>query len=272
MTRLKTQFTMDQSAAGIVNGYMSGIAEKVSTRQYIDGAVTFASEQLSKMFEQEMDTAARAAPEKFYHVYNWGNSYGDNSKVGLPQFRLWKLVSMGQGATRQLGFTFLPEHVPTPIEPELIALGVKEGVHIFTWKAPVMEYGMNVTIRPKLPGVTGMSFVKNGQVYFRTGEVNTVPGYKTTTGMFSGFFIAWWTQAAPQTFNNLIRPELEKDLITNKDLAAVARKATRRRRKEMSIDITDYRTGEALAIKHMENNRIDYVRRARRRRMDLYGY
>lgn len=275
MARGKMDFSMDEGESGIIAGYISGIAKNVSTRRYIDGAVEFTTQELSRAFEQDVDTAARAASDTFYHVYNWGDSYGDRSTVGVPAFRLWKLVNMGSGKNRGLGFTFLPETRPTPIEPELLALKkpVNEGVHIFTWKAVVMEYGIEVEIRPKLPDVKVMAFVgDDGEPVFREGPIRTVPGYRTTTGVFSSFFLSWWTGVAPQLFEQKIRPQLEADVITNKDLAKVARQATRRRRKNVGVNVIDFRTGEAMAKKHMENNRIDYVRRAARRRMKLYGY
>lgn len=271
-------FSMDPGQTGIVNGYISGVAKNISTRHYIDGAVTFASETLSAAFEEALDLAARAMPERFYHVYNWGEDYGDRSTVGLPQFRLWKLVTTGKGQNRAVGFTFLPETRPSPIEPELLEPGenersVNSDVHIFMWKAPVMEYGIEVVIRPKLPGVKAMAFVDDdGEIIFRKGEVRTIPGYRTTTGVFTSTFIAWWSQAAHQVFDTQVKPELERDVITNAELARVAKRATRRRRKDMGISAIDFRTGEQLALKHMKNNEIDYVRRARRRRMSLYGY
>jgi len=267
-------FSMDEGETGIVNGYIKGIADNISTRRYVDGAVEFATQQLSRKFEEEADIAAASneGREHFYHVYNWGDTYGDRSLVGSPANRLWKLVSVGQGKNRAIGFTFLPETRPSPIEPELLELGVNPGVHIFTWKAPVMEYGIPVNIRPKLPGVKGMSFVKDGVVYYRQGEVNTTPGYKTTTGVFSSFFVTWWSQVAPGEYERNVKPMLEADVIRPGDLSKIAKQATRRRRKDLGINVLDEKTGERLAKKHMDDNRIDYVRRARRRRMKLYGY
>lgn len=266
----KVEFSMDPGQTGIVNGYISGIATSVSTRQYADSAVQYAADTLSFLFEQDMDNAAQAAPNLFYHVYNWGDSYNDRSKVGLPAFRLWKLITTGSGRNRQVGFTFLPETVPSPIEPELIEVGVKEDIHIFTWKAPVMEYGLPVTIAPKLSKI--LVFFQDGDIRVSKKPITTVPGYRTTTHMFTGFFLSWWQSVAPSTFDNLVRPELERDVITNKDLKKIAQKATRRRRKDIGIDVIDFRTGEALAKRHMEKNRIDYLRRARRRKAERYDY
>jgi len=276
MPRHYVDFTMDGSAAGMVNGYISGIADNISTKQYIESAVSFTTSTLSALFEAEMDAVAKAQPERYYHVYNWGKTYNDRSPVGDPENRLWKLVSTGSGKGRQIGFTFLPEHVPTPIEPELLKgkRKVNTGVHIFTWKAVVMEYGIEVEIRPKLPGVKTLAFVDDttGKVIFRKGPIHTIPGYRTTTGMFSSFFISWWTQAAPGMYEKFVKPELERDVVSNADLAKISRQATRRRRKDLGISIIDFRTGEALAKAHMDRNRIDYARRARRRRLNLYGY
>lgn len=264
-------FSMDEGETGIVLGYLNGISKNISTRQYIDSAVQYATQELSAAFEEEADNAAKSASENFYHVYNWGDTYGDRSTVGLPQFRLWKLVTMGTGKSRTLGFTFLPETRPTPIEPEIEDM-VVSGVHIFTWKAPVMEYGIEVTIAPKLPGVKNLVFVMDGEVISSSKPITTTPGYRTTTGVFTSFFKMWWEQVAPMTFDTRVRPVLESDVITNRDLAKVAKQATRRRRKDLGINILDTRTGESLARKHMEDNKVDYVRRARRRRMNLYGY
>lgn len=267
--RLKAEFSMDAATTGIVNGYIEGIADNISTKQYVDSAVQYASESLTGLFEMAVDAEALKHKPNWYHVYNWGKSYKDYSTVGVPTNRLWKMVVTGSGRNRSVGFTFLPETVPSPLEPELIALGVKEGVHIFTWKATVMEYGIPVTIKPL--GNNQLIYVQNGKVYRRKDAVTTVPGYRTTTGVFSAFYVAWWGGVAPSLYATLIKPQLETDVITNNSFAKVIKQATRRRRKDIGISAIDEETGRALAIRHMEKNKIDYRRRARRRRLERYG-
>lgn len=270
--RLKSQFSMDGGAAGIVNGYIEGIADNISTKMYVDSAVGYAADQLSSLFSLAMDEVARRSPEHYYHVYNWGAAYKDFSPVGSPVHRLWALTSTGSGRNRQVGFTFLPETVPSPLEPELIDLGVNQNVHVFTWKATVMELGLTVRLGPKLPGVKSAIFVVDGEVIRAQGSYDAHPGENTTNGMFGAFWVSWWEGFAPGIYNTTIRPQLERDIVTDADIAKVARQATRRRRKDIELKAIDEETGRALAEKHMNDNKINYTRRARRERMKQYGY
>lgn len=269
---------MDDAQADAVSGYIEGISTTISTTRYLDGVVEFASRQMMDKFATAVDVAAAAAKESFAHVYEWGDEYGDTSRVGAPQFRLWRMTSIGRGRRREIGFQFLPSKVPSPIEPELLEPGpngqtVNEDVHIFTWKAPVMEYGMEVEIRPKLSKVKAMAFVddETGEIIFRKTPIITVPGKDDHIGVFTGFYAAWWSQAAGQVFDQEIRPQLEADVISERALKKVAQ-ATRRRRKGIDLTTVDYNRGKSMAEKHMKDNEIDYVRRAARRRRERYGY
>lgn len=275
------KFDMDNSAADKFSGYLTGIADAIETPKYLESAIEYASSILRNRYEGAVDLAARLNPEKFHHIYEWGNDYGDYSTVGVPQMRLWKIIENGRGNSKSLGYTFLPSVRPVPIEPELLEPGkngqvVKEGVHIFTWKATVMEYGQTVRIEPKLRQVKSMAFVVDGKVIFRKTPVITQPGmYNGNAGAFTGITYAWWGTQAEVIFSNEIRPVLERNLVPRNargQFVKWSRDIYRRRAtlNQMS-DKIHFDSGRSQAIKDMQRQSIDYVGEAQKRRDDLYA-
>lgn len=223
---MRVNFGVDNGQASGFAGYINGLATEVQTNRYISSVVSYTYKRLASYFEDAADAAARRAPDSFKHMYEWGSSYGDTSTVGLPDTRLWRLVSTGSGRNRSVTFTFLPSVRPVPINPILTVPGktgktVREGVHVFTWKARVQEEGTPVTI--KRISAKYLAFVgSDSQIKFRKGPMTVTP--RSHSGVFSEFFLAWWNIEGPDMFDRIIRPEIENDLFPNTKISEVKSK------------------------------------------------
>lgn len=279
---MKADFGMDDSAADKFNGYLTGMSEYVSKTDFTSSALEYVQSILKNRYESAVDLAARAQPQRFHHVYEWGDEYGDYSTVGLPQARLWKIEVTGKGKSRSLAYKLLPSVRPVPIEPELLEPGktgksVREGVHIFTWKAVVMEYGQTVHIAPKLRQVKAMAFVVDGKMIFRSRPVTTVPGKDNrNAGAFTGFTYTWWGVEAPAIYSSEIKPMLEKQLVPriNGRFASWNKNVRAKRAVLSGLNAglnADFQAGRRAGIADMKAQAIDYVARAQKRRDDLYG-
>lgn len=284
MVKNKLELNVDASGIHATAGYIQGFSDEVVTDKYISSAVGYVQTELSKFFGEALDAAARAAKGSYLHVYEWGDDYDDDSTIGNPTKRLWKLTQMGQGKDRVIGYMFLPSVKPVPINPILLEGGtqVKEGLHIFTWKAPVMEYGMRVTIR-RLPGTKMLAFVDNrtNEMRFAKGpytfEAGVSPhGKPQQKGVFTGFFVAWWQTQAPVLYDNVIRPEIEQGLVKGNRLGEIARKL-RRRSKGFSISTAmegkrTFASARKAAREDLKGQARELRQATLERRFDKYGY
>lgn len=209
------RFDMDTSDSSYFAGYLTGISDQVNTPQFIGSAVDYTYTYLRSRFETSLDQAALLHPDLYHHVYEWGDNWATrHMNVGIPAMRLWRLVGTGTGTRKAVGFTFLPSVRPTPIHPKEAAAGVEAGKHIFTWKAPVMEYGQTVTISPEeaLKGKLVFYWEKINKVIATSKTIRTQTD-PNVVGKFSGFFVTWWSSEAERIFDSEIRPELEKNVV-----------------------------------------------------------
>lgn len=267
----------DISQAAAAAGYISGISSTVKTKRYLDSATSYAFSELALAFGIAIDTYAQMNPERMHHVYEWGDSYHDYSNVGNPGARLWYIMSSGSGGKRAVSFAFNPSRKPVPIHPELLEPGktgktVKEGVHIFTWKAPVMEYGTTVTISPELGEFLALPSGKPGEPIFTKKTIRSVPGRGGTMGMFTSFTLGWWRTSALDIFENDIKPRLERDI---GDEAWLNRALSRsRRQKKITVGVAgemEFRRGQQMAKQSLEQKSLNYISSAAIRREELYG-
>lgn len=278
---MNVDFGMSADAFHFI-GFTRGMITRASTTQHMGAVMNYVSNALVGAFELAMDSYAALNPEQFHHVYEWGKSYGSHETVGVPQFRLWKLMIVGTGRERGVSYTFLPSKRPVPIEEELLVPGkrgktVLTDVHIFTWKATVMEYGLPVSISPKLGNFLVFPDPQSGKLVFTRRTINTVPGKDKLRGNFHSFFQAWWTGVANTVFDRQIRPELEATIIPRDARGRFVKRTSASQRsfgskETIAMMIRTMAAAEAEGEAVMRASEIDYVARAKRRRMDLYGY
>lgn len=281
----RANFSMDSSEEEFLAGYMKGVAETVSTPQYIDSALEYASDYLKNRFEISFDQRSKLSPGLYHHVYEWGDNWASrHANVGNPAMRLWRLVDVDNGrGGRAVGFTFLPSVRPTPLHPQEIKYNVEEGKHIFTWKAPVMEYGQTVTISPveALKGKLVFYWEKIGKVVATSKTIKTTPD-PAVVGQFSAYFVNWWSNEAPVIFGREIKPQLEKNVVPRengrfvKGRSKSASRALRAgggvsgSRQRVNIDRANEARGYAEAVKAMQKIAAGY--RQGRGGYDNYGH
>lgn len=274
-----TRFSANTSEASALAGYVDGMAATISTKRYMDSVVQYSYRKLSEQFGYAMDLAAALNPESYHHVYEWGSDYEDrHGNAGNPAKRLWFLTSVGSGGRRTVGYEFLPSVVSVPVNPQLLVPGkrsgktVKEGIHIFTWKAPVFEYGIPVTIRPELSDWLAMPS-QRGTAMFTQKTYTRTPGAYGTMGMFSAFFLKWWGGGpAESAFTKWVKPVVEKD--TGNEVGLYDALKKRRATSAITFKLKDKSSfigAREEAQRDYEKTRMRYIAGAAERRFDIYG-
>lgn len=217
-------------------GYVSGLSTEVKTDRYIGSVITYAHDRMAQHFDENIDQVARGNDANFSHVY-------ENRMLGVPQGRLWQHQLSGRGAARQATWKWLPSTQPiltpeerkaahNPNDPisevddaDLERLSGRD--YYFTWKAPVMEYGLTVNIVAKNAKALFIPTfgVDNGFI-FRKSSNNQMQN--KGAGRFSGFWAQWWSSSAPALWDAEIKRTIEKDLgRSSKELSRKGRKTTK---------------------------------------------
>ena len=276
-------FGMDASGAFGAMGYIAGVAGQVKTQAYLDSVVTFTHASLATFFDNWLDALARMSPREFQHVYEWPTHFRMYEQtVGNPGARLWRHTLKGGTGSREASFQFLPSRTFTPVDPLLLSPNprtgrvVKEHVHIFELKAAAMEYGISVSLRPKLAKY--LAFPSgNVRPMFTKGPVNFTAGGGVTKGKFTAAYLAWWSSQAQDHFNKDISPTLAKDLIDQASMNTAISMGGRATVKTFSMEAqaeknaSTFAAAEALARKKLIANQEKYINAAAARRFELYG-
>lgn len=287
MAKGKVQLGLDASQMSGITGLIDGFATTIQTDKLISTVVGYVQSELGKRFGEAVDSMAEKMPGSFLHVYEWGNSYHDYSTIGRKQFRLWRLTQVGTGRSRAVSFVFLPSVKPVPIHPDLLDPGesgkaVKEGVHVFTWKAPIMEYGIRVTVR-RLEGTKALAFIDNrtGEIRFSKGphtfQAGVSPhGQPNQRRVFTSFFINWWSSDAEEIYETELRPRIENDISPPKRWDKFVRRY-KPRAKEFSIQTTlqghrNFNSARRAAREELEEVGREYARKSSQGRLGKFGY
>lgn len=208
---MTARFYVDTNQASSLAGFLKEVSVKIGTPQYIGPVLQYVHSKMSDEFSVHMSAAAKAAPERFHHVYEWGGLGDTNSQ-------LWQDVLRGNSNVRMATFIWKASTKTVPVRADFQELGVQQ-VHIFTWKAPVMEFDTNIRITPKRG--SGLSYytgptnpVDKWPVAFWEGPITVqFPGGREVKGAFTHEYVNWWAgSGAAEIFANKIRRLLEHDL------------------------------------------------------------
>lgn len=293
---------MGQSGVASVVGYLNGIAVNMNTDWYISSVIEYAHSVMKDEFNKWMDAVARTSPNEFAHVYEWPHTFGAYEEtVGNPTARLWKQTLSGRGRNRVASFAFTASRVPTPVDPILTTPGktgksVKEGVHIFVWKAPVMEYNMEVTVEPKIAKMlayvsreatgagtdSGVQHIDNEKmdntgIVFSNGPVNFTAGGVVVRGRpFTNSFLFWWKEMSQEAFTTKVLPNIEKNLIDEDAFGKAIKKGNAEDRSmtltaQPSRHTSSQLEAEQMAKAVLEAKANNYIEAARARRDIKYG-
>jgi hypothetical protein len=204
-------FNVDTTEASALAGFMKQLSISISTPRHIGPVLRYAHGIMSEEFTAHMSTIAPAQLGRFHHVYEWG-------QVGDPNAQLWDDVLVGNGNNRVATFKWRASKQTVPVRDDFKNLGVKQ-IHVFVWKAPVMEYSQNITITPKrgkfLSYFTGPTHLSDKYAVAISSTPITVenPGGPLTRGSFTREYVRWWSgDGSSNIFANRINRVLSEDL------------------------------------------------------------
>jgi hypothetical protein len=156
-----------------------------------------------EIMKEFIDSNARVNPEMLHHVYEW-------TMAGSPDARLYDISY----TTSNLGLSFRSSFSQST--------SIKEGSRTpFYDKARIMEYGIPVTIRPKVSQV--LAFDDNGETVFTRGPIEIMnPGGTEVEGgfekVFEMFFNKYFSQAFLRTSG--VAKYLENPQVYKKNMPA----------------------------------------------------
>jgi hypothetical protein len=267
----------DFSEIGYAMGTISGMAKKVRTDRYLGDVITYVHSELAALFDEHMDFAVDAAPQRFSHVYEWNPRPGSDRR----EDRLWRHKILGSGGKRNATFTWRAsvKPIPTPQErknnpndpmsevPNEEIERLSKRRYVFYWKAPIMEYNQPVNITPKYAKALFIPTGDPTNPYVFANEFrNLQPGGEQNTGQFTAEWTSWWGAMAPEYFEKYLREGLEKDLAGVED---GIRSGQRTRNKKVSLTATvDYKvafeSGEEWAERYIDKNSRKYKARSKK--------
>jgi ribose 1,5-bisphosphokinase PhnN len=230
--KLKSDMSEVAAFVGAAEGYLGSIETPI----YLDDLLRICHAKTKEKFNAEAAVFA-AATKSISHAFEWGAA-GINSAPGTapikptsPLGRLWYHSFPGRAGRRKIDFEFRASRVPVPL-PDPDSSGLDEDFlssqgpsrrHFFYWKAPMMEYGIPVEIKPKyakalfipLGGATSPNPRAEARGYAMTSKaVRMVPG-RRFAGQFSAYWEAWWTTAGYKDI------QLTAQAVANNDSRAV---------------------------------------------------
>jgi hypothetical protein len=272
MARAREFLQVDISGLGASMGMVSGMGATIKTNRYADDVLKMTHAVLTEEFDLTMDVWARAAPDYFHHVYEWGT-------LGLPVGRLWKHDLVGHGASRSASWNWVASKRPVPSPQEradnpndpMSQLDDEElskfsgRRYFFYWKAPVMEYNTPVNIEPKNGKMIAFPVWDiEKPIRFSKGLRVMDPGGQNTTGAFTAAWVGWWNTEAQKRFSEIVQPVLEKDL--DNVAQDTVRRGSRIRKKSVGLAVLkDYEQaftlGEEWASLALKKKSSAYKRR-----------
>jgi len=207
----KSRITMDDSEVAKLSGTFQGIQKEMNTDRHLNAVTKAAFEILSEQFNATTHVVAGMSVGEYHHVYEWEH-------VGVPGFQLWKNRLAGRGGKRSVTWNWKASRTTVPTETNVDGTprfapsptfdpSKLQRIHVFVWKAPMMEYGVTVNIKPKLSNVLVFPNAEllGGQgrargpspVTFTPHPVRTVPGQEVQ-GNFTQWFVSWWAGGSAQ--------------------------------------------------------------------------
>lgn len=254
-------------------GFVTGLSTTVSTNRFISSVVELAHSDMAQQFDKEIDQVALSNQNAFQHVYEW-------RMTGIPQGRLWAHTLTGRGVNRQASWQWIPSKAPiltpeerkarnNPNDPinavsdeDIAQLSRRD--YFFTWKAPVMEYGLRVNITAKYAKALFIpSFDSEKGYYFSKSSSNQMPN--TNAGRFTGFWTAWWTGGgAAETWDSNIRRVIEKDLgRAEKELSKARKRSKTFTISTIGSNDAAYEAGRNYAEAYLKGRAKNYKQAAR---------
>ena len=221
--------SMDDSEVAAFVGSTEAYLGSVSTPVYLDDLLRYAHANASKLFDEHA-AAYAGATQKINHMYEWGTQ-GINPTPGAtplnplsPMARLWRHRFTGRGGSRKIDYEFRASMVPVPL-PLPGGAGAADSKlpsrkHIFYWKAPIMEYGITVQIKPRYakalwiplrgePMTEDNRAIERGFIMTKK-TITTVPG-RRFAGEFSKLWVGWWSTEGVAAIDGIAQTAVNTD-------------------------------------------------------------
>ena len=264
----------DISEASALTGFLKALSLEIKTARHIGPVLKYTHSLMSQEFTEYMSVIAAAQPSRFHHVYEWG-------QVGDPGARLWDDQLVGGGNNRVATFRWKASKQVVPVRADFRAKGVKK-IHVFVWKAPVMEFATQLTISPKrgrhLAFFTGPTSPTNKYPMKVTqGSIQvSQPGGPYVKGAFTREFAGWWGGAGAQSvFESKVRQVLENDLgrMPIESTIAPFRRARNKKFAMQAVANAEAaeQAGAAAARKYLNARSSAYIEAAKARERIIYG-
>ncbi|QIN94023.1 hypothetical protein PP459_gp211 [Streptomyces phage Wakanda] len=265
---------VDTTEASALVGFLQTLSTEVKTTRHIGPVLKYTHAIMSEEFTDHMSVIAPSQSSRFHHVYEWG-------MVGNPLGKLWTDRLVGGGNNRIATFQWRASKKVVPVREDFQAVGVKQ-IHVFVWKAPVMESGVSLEIAPKrgkvLAYFTGPTTPEGKYEMAITSNPIRVenPGGVATTGAFTREYVSWWSgSGAEATFERRVRRVLEEDL-GKMPIEETTMRYRRPRTKVIGMKaVADaeaaQRFGAAAAKKYLQARSANYIAQARARERLIYG-
>jgi len=249
---------------------MQHLDKNLNSTRHLEVSTRAAYEILSEVFNNHTDARALAMPEMLHHVY-------EPQQIGIPGMRLWANSLTGRGGRRTISWKWKASK--QTIDPTLTSTGdirfpnPQKGfnanklkrIHVFVWKAPIMEYGAEVEVSPKLS--TFLVYPnKFGQGHFTNQTQVATPGRKIQ-GNFTRWFVLWWGGA---TAEKTLREQFEspRDQAFSRTFEEMAaRSGIGKPAGRFSSSVNSSVAGRQFAEKISNGMERNYIEMARRRRM-----
>lgn len=276
---------VDTSEVVALTSTLRSVEAHMNTNRHLNVVTKAAFELLAQQFNMQTHLVAGMSVGEFHHVYEWEH-------VGVPGAQLWRNELKGRGGQRRVTWGWRASRTTVPTETDIHG-GPRfqptkgfdpsrlQRIHVFVWKAPMMEYGVSVTVSPKLshvlvfpnPDLAGGGRFGRGPspVTFSPHPVRTTPG-EQVQGNFTAWFTSWWGGGSAQGIADSIfadkRDEAFKKAFSARiDSSPIFR--TSRKSFNITTDAEAARQGKNIAraiAGDMEHNYIAMA--ARRRRMN----
>lgn len=247
------------------------IEATLKSDRHVSSLIKAAHEVTAGEFVAHMSGEALRSPTTLSHMYEWG-------QVGDPNGKLWRHIMRGNGANRSAFFEFKASKKIVPVNPKLQTVGVKK-IHVFVWKAMVLENGLPVKISPKLAKylvflakkssssatTNGAGFAKNGIIYFKGTISIARAGNERINGAFTREWTEWWRSGQPEIAirQTLTKPALEA---IKKTFAEKVRSFANLKEKDKTIGITAIVPDRLMEAKFQETLQKNYIAAAAARR------
>lgn len=263
--RVDTDITDVMGFAGAIDK----IEEVVKSAKYKNSILAFAHSRLSEAFDSYADAVA-GSTDSLNHMYEWG-------MAGSPAARLWGHKLSGAGGNKSATFVFLASKkaIPTPkqrqsnsrdpislVSPDEISK-LSNRRYVYYWKAPIAEYNIPVTIKPKYGKKLFVPLFNVPRNFVFVNVVTRSGISPKYIGRFTGLWAQWWSTVAESEFRESVQKSLESDLVEPVNDAL-----KRKRSKSVSLSyVSDnqaaFRAGQAIAQQYF-NKKINTYSRAKK--------